>query len=126
MSDEYEPRGSSLELSIGLTVADVASLPGYGLTTFALAGAAPIEGAQRVTPDLVAHGVRRIVDYYVLGMHADYGLSNFAAPTPFLLLLRRLADDLYAAVADGPRVDASEGNAEMEPIIRALYPEAFT
>jgi hypothetical protein len=73
----------------------------------------------------MARGVRRILDYYVLGMHAGYGLSNLAAPTPFLLLLRQLTDDLYAAFGDSV-VDASAGNAEMEAIIRALYPEACT
>lgn len=111
-----------LELSIGLTVDDVAGLPGYGKTTFGLGG----DGVQ---PELFASGLRRIMEYYVLGMHAAYGLSNFAEPTPFLLLLRQLADTVYdawrAATGHSVLVDTSEGNAALEPIIRALYPEAF-
>lgn len=104
-------------MEIALTPADVAGLPGAGHVQF--------EGAaEGLAPELFAHGVKRIVDYYVMGMHAEYGLSNFAPPKPFLLLLRQLTDDLYAAISDGPVADASPGNAEMEPIIRALYPAA--
>ena len=127
--DAYRPRSSALELSIGLTAADVVGLPGYGRTTFAIDGARAIDGATPVVTDVVANGLKRIVDYYVLGMHAAYGLSNFAEPVPFLLALRRLTDDVFAAVrraAGGEAlVDASDGNAELAAIVRALYPEVF-
>jgi hypothetical protein len=128
MSDAYSPRGSSGELAFALTPAEVAGLPGFGRTTFTLDGARSLDDAVAVSPGFMAVGIRRIVDCYVMGMHADFGLSNFAEPQPFLLLLRRFADEVYAEMRRGQPslVDASASNGEVAAIVRALYPEAFT
>ncbi|MEY2418902.1 MAG: hypothetical protein QOG90_1582 [Actinomycetota bacterium] len=127
--DVYRPVGSSLELAHSLTTADVAALPGFGKTTFAVDGARTLDDAVAVAPGFAALGLRHIADCYFLGMHAGFGLSNFAEPTPFLLLLRQFADDVYDAIRDAAGaallVDTSETNAAVAAVLQSLYPEVF-
>lgn len=111
--DKYRAKGNVADMPIALTPADVASLSGAGRLVFGPGG---------LHLNLFRDGFRRLLNTYVAGMHAGYGLAALADPTTFLLAARQLADALYG---DGDVVvDSSESNAAFRSAIDALYPDA--
>lgn len=119
-SDRYRPKVFATDITIRLTQADVASLPSYGRTRFDA-------GRHEVRPELMANGLKWILDSYLAGMHVGYGISAFVEPTTFLLALRRVADSIYDAIRRQVGVavihDVSPGNAPYAAAIDALFPD---
>jgi hypothetical protein len=128
--DKYRPKATVDAMPIGLDADDAAALPGAGrlvfvrdATTEQLDAARAVSGVDVWTDvALFRDGFRRLLNTYVAGMHADYGLSALADPSTFLRTARALADALYgdASVV----VDASPSNAAFRSAIDALYPDA--
>ncbi len=128
--DRYRAIATVYDMPIRLGPDDVARLPSTGRLVFCgnatpeHLDAARVLADVRVGADLdvFANGFRRLLNTYVAGMHAGYGLAALADPSTFLRAARELADALYgdAAVV----VDASPGNAEFRNAIEALYPDA--
>lgn len=111
--DKYRAVGTVAAMPIALTRDDVAGLPGAGRVVFG-------PGGQEF--NLFRDGLRRLLNTYVAGMHAGYGLAALAEPKAFLLAARQLADTLYG---DGDRVvDSSPSNADFTSAINALFPDA--